>query len=131
MATVSVTYEDVLDYLDKSPIRAPEFSSKSIFFSFIPLSEHHINLRKKFSKKVELRLPMDYLEKIDNKPVIVGPDRQTKFSTWKYIKSPSFMKKVIIGANKKPDEQLFFRWVPHLAVKAYYIPFNKFQIINN
>ena len=55
-----VTAKDVIDYLDKSPTRIPEFSSRSLFFSFLPLSLHHKDFIKRVSPFFELQLPMKY-----------------------------------------------------------------------
>jgi len=124
-----VTAEDILYYLDNSPQRVPQFSSRSLFFSYLPLSEHHNDLQKYFSNAIELSLPMKFLEMYYSKPVIVGPGPPAIVSNWNIIKDPKFMETVKKAARRKPHPVLRFKYIPHLAVDAYHIPFNKFEVI--
>ena len=122
-----VTLEDVLEYLDKSPTRAPEFNSNSLFFSFLPIKQHHKEFHSSLKPYLELKLPIKYLKTLSNKPVLVGPGPPSKFTNWSVIEDPSFLDIVRKGSLKKPPRKLKFKYVIHLALDAYHIHYSKFK----
>ena len=122
-----VTLEDILEYLDKSPTRTPEFTSNSLFFSFLSIKQHHKEFHSLLKPYIELKLPVKYLKTLGDKPVLVGPGPPTKFTTWSVIEDPSFLDIVRKGALKKPHRKLKFKYVMHLALDAYHIPYSKFK----
>lgn len=120
-----VTAEDVLDYLDNSPTRIPWFSSRSIFFSYLPLKNHHPVFIKELKPVIEIKINVNKFDKY--KPVVVGPGSPKRFSTWNEILSERFIDIVRKEAGIKPYSGLMFSKVRHLALDCFHIPIRYFK----
>lgn len=123
-----LTPEDIMNYLENSPQREG-FSTKTIFFSFIPICDYHSEFQKNFKDFSELKVSVSYLKKYT--PTIVGPGKESKPSTWKEIRKPEFLETVQNQAGLKVHPVYRFKYVIHLAIEAYHIPIGKFSIMES
>ena len=84
-----ITDEDILDYLDNSPKRkSMGFTSKTLFFSFIPYSMIGNEVKRELGKVIEIRIDIKKVEKYTPLLVMYGKDRKI---TWDEIKSEEFI----------------------------------------
>lgn len=120
----SITDEDILDYLDKSPKRIP-LSSRSIFWSFLPSSDMPLIPKDGY----ELSASLDTIKKYSlGNPILVdGPRlKQVSWDEFKNIYDDS-----IANAKKGAEEPIkngfLYGKILHFAVDSKPIPYKEFD----
>ena len=120
----SITDEDILNYLDKSPKRIP-LSSRSIFWSFLPSSDMPLIPKDGY----ELSASLDTIKKYSlGNPILVdGPRlKQVSWDEFKNIYDDS-----IANAKKGAEEPIkngfLYGKILHFAVDSKPIPYKEFD----
>jgi len=126
-----VTREDVLTYLDTSSQRLPYFTSKSLFGNWLPYEEMGDKVHTLMKGPLyELTIPISVVKK--HKPIVVGPGKVERYSTWNEVQSKRFLD-MVRKQTKTPITSKYrftFDHVAHWAfTDVYYIPYNKIQSV--
>lgn len=116
-----VTDEDVIKYLDSNK-RKP-FTSRTLFFSFIPKSQMpYIQYGN-----IEYKIDLDIIKKFSTKKPILILGKHTQEIDWDLLKNEKYIQQAISGAKKEPKLNLKYKYIIHFAVDCNPIPYQYLQ----
>jgi len=115
-----VNNEDVLLYLDTDPKRKKQITSRSIFFSLIPLANYNplyaMELRTLYGGEISQCL-VDIKYLLSFKPIVIHKGLALP-KTWSKILKLEFTKQIREDARRVPSGEFPFSYVPHLALEC-------------
>jgi len=120
--------QQVLDYLDRSPKRAPYLNSSSLFFSLLPLSDYHEDFKNNLREVLELEVDSAIFH-VKHEPILLNR-KDIHPTSWSIVGNERYLDTVREKAANKPIGSLLFRDVPHVAVNCYHILYKQLTILN-